>query len=123
MGALKLTYYEKNNPLKVAYRATEVEKNNVQRFLSIDPLTREYAWYTPYQFAGNKPIWAIDLDGAEELIRNVYLFNGRPWLTITSYIPISDRKPNTEGKYIEYSNNTNPRSADFNKRFFFSTKD
>ena len=38
----------------------------VGRFLSVDPLTRSYPWYTPYQFAGNKPIWAIDLDGLEE---------------------------------------------------------
>jgi RHS repeat-associated protein len=36
------------------------------RFLSVDPLTKDYPWYTPYQFAGNKPIWAIDLDGLEE---------------------------------------------------------
>lgn len=38
------------------------------KFLSIDPLSPDYPWYTPYQFAGNKPIWAIDLDGLEELI-------------------------------------------------------
>ncbi|MFB6455599.1 RHS repeat-associated core domain-containing protein [Chitinophaga sp. Hz27] len=36
------------------------------KFLSEDPLTKEYPWYTPYQFAGNKPIQAIDRDGAEE---------------------------------------------------------
>ena len=36
------------------------------RFWSVDPLAPEYPWYTPYQFAGNKPIWAIDLDGLEE---------------------------------------------------------
>ncbi|SFQ31305.1 RHS repeat-associated core domain-containing protein [Parafilimonas terrae] len=36
------------------------------RFLSVDPLFQSYPWYTPYQFAGNKPIWAIDLDGLEE---------------------------------------------------------
>jgi RHS repeat-associated protein len=36
------------------------------RFLSVDPLRESYPWYTPYQFAGNKPIVAIDLDGAEE---------------------------------------------------------
>jgi RHS repeat-associated protein len=39
----------------------------IGRFLSVDPLFKGYPWYTPYQFAGNKPIWAIDLDGAEEL--------------------------------------------------------
>ncbi len=36
------------------------------RFLSVDPLTKGYPWYTPYQFAGNKPIAFIDLDGKEE---------------------------------------------------------
>ncbi|OYU93138.1 MAG: hypothetical protein CFE21_21705 [Bacteroidetes bacterium B1(2017)] len=36
------------------------------KFLSVDPLTSSYPWYTPYQFAGNKPIVAIDLDGLEE---------------------------------------------------------
>jgi len=38
----------------------------IAKFLSVDPLTKSYPWYTPYQFAGNKPIWAIDLDGLEE---------------------------------------------------------
>jgi len=38
----------------------------VQWFLSVDPLTSSYPWYTPYQFAGNKPIESIDLDGLEE---------------------------------------------------------
>jgi hypothetical protein len=33
----------------------------------VDPLVRDFPWYTPYQFAGNKPVYAIDLDGAEEL--------------------------------------------------------
>ena len=41
------------------------------RFLSVDPLFKSYPWYTPYQFAGNKPIIAIDLDGLEELEVNV----------------------------------------------------
>ncbi|MDQ3394890.1 MAG: hypothetical protein M3512_12365, partial [Bacteroidota bacterium] len=38
----------------------------IARFLSVDPLFQSYPWYTPYQFAGNNPIWAIDLDGLEE---------------------------------------------------------
>ncbi len=36
------------------------------RFLSVDPLFHSFVFYTPFQFAGNKPIWKIDLDGAEE---------------------------------------------------------
>lgn len=40
----------------------------VGRFLSMDPIAREYPWYSPYQFAGNMPIWAIDLDGLEPVV-------------------------------------------------------
>jgi len=39
---------------------------SIGKFLSVDPLSPDYPWYTPYQFAGNKPIWAVDLDGLEE---------------------------------------------------------
>ncbi|MGD9492616.1 MAG: RHS repeat domain-containing protein [Bacteroidales bacterium] len=42
----------------------------IARFLSADPLIvqgQQYPWYSPYQFAGNKPIQFIDLDGLEEL--------------------------------------------------------
>jgi RHS repeat-associated protein len=39
----------------------------IGRFWSVDPLAKKYPWYAPYQFAGNKPIYAVDLDGAEEL--------------------------------------------------------
>jgi len=35
------------------------------RFLSVDPMSRKYPWYTPYQFSGNSPIKFIDLDGLE----------------------------------------------------------
>jgi RHS repeat-associated protein len=37
----------------------------IAKFLSVDPLTKSYPWYTPYQFAGNNPIQFIDLDGLE----------------------------------------------------------
>jgi RHS repeat-associated protein len=36
------------------------------RFVSVDPLQFEYPHYTPFQYAGNKPITYIDLDGLEE---------------------------------------------------------
>ncbi|HPZ86603.1 MAG TPA: RHS repeat-associated core domain-containing protein [Flavihumibacter sp.] len=35
------------------------------RFLSVDPITKQYPELTPYQFASNSPIAAIDLDGLE----------------------------------------------------------
>jgi len=37
----------------------------IAKFLSIDPLTRKYPELTPYQFASNTPIVAIDIDGLE----------------------------------------------------------
>lgn len=40
----------------------------IGRFLSVDPLTHSYPWYTPYQFAGNMPINSIDLDGLESKV-------------------------------------------------------
>jgi RHS repeat-associated protein len=46
------------------------------KFLSVDPLTKEYPFYTPYQFAGNTPIMAIDLDGLEVLIKIGSISNG-----------------------------------------------
>jgi RHS repeat-associated protein len=47
------------------------------RFLSVDPLTESYPWYTPYQFAGNMPIEAIDLDGLEPF-KHAYRFANNP---------------------------------------------
>jgi len=35
------------------------------RFLSVDPVTSKYPELTPYQFASNRPIDGIDLDGLE----------------------------------------------------------
>jgi hypothetical protein len=37
----------------------------VGRFLSVDPITRQYPELTPYQYASNSPIFNIDLDGLE----------------------------------------------------------
>jgi len=37
----------------------------IAKFLSVDPLTRQYPELTPYQFASNTPIMFIDIDGLE----------------------------------------------------------
>ena len=37
--------------------------SRIAKFLSVDPLTKSYPFYSPFQFAGNTPIQAIDLDG------------------------------------------------------------
>lgn len=38
------------------------------KFLSLDPFTSAFPYFTPYQFAGNTPVWATDLDGGEPSI-------------------------------------------------------
>jgi RHS repeat-associated protein len=63
----------------------------VGRFLSVDPLQAKFAYYSPYQFAGNSPIQATDLDG-EEIYHYTLSYNktGKPLL---SYIGAEEREP------------------------------
>jgi hypothetical protein len=46
-------------------------------FDSVDPLIYTYPWLTPYQFAGNTPIEAIDIDGLEPY-KMAYKFADNP---------------------------------------------
>ncbi len=64
----------------------EGEKHS--RFLSVDPLGKSYPYYTPYQFAGNKPINNIDLDGAEEY--NYLRFKNRVGKTVLALLEVKD---------------------------------
>jgi RHS repeat-associated protein len=41
----------------------------VGRFLSVDPLTREYPWNSTYAFAENDVVRSVDLDGAEKSVQ------------------------------------------------------
>lgn len=45
-------------------------RNDIIRFISVDPLTDEYPELSTYQFAGNNPISAIDVDGLEPAFIN-----------------------------------------------------
>lgn len=49
------------------------------RFLSEDPLTKKYPELTPYQFASNTPIQAIDLDGLEAFFIHGTSSNSKRW--------------------------------------------
>ena|GEM_PF-1480826 len=37
----------------------------IAKFLTVDPLSPKYPWYTPYQYAGNMPVVFVDVDGLE----------------------------------------------------------
>jgi RHS repeat-associated protein len=57
--------YGKGNEYDYGFR---IYNPRIGRFLSVDPLSFKYPSYTPYQFAGNTPIQAVDLDGLEPFI-------------------------------------------------------
>ena len=61
------------------------------KFLSTDPLTRAYPWYTPYQFAGNSPIENIDLDGLEPLSIKNFKSGGSPLFMILKDISVREQ--------------------------------
>lgn len=65
------------------------------RFLSVDPLTKSYPWYTPYSFAGNNPIAFIDLDGAEPALNQNNGGDRAAYLTITTIFDIRNSITNT----------------------------
>ena len=50
------------NQLDFKFRAYDPR---LGRFFAVDPLTKKYPFYTPYQFAGNTPIEARELEGLE----------------------------------------------------------
>jgi len=70
MGCLKLTYQNFESPLKVVHRKTSFEQNNVQRFLSVDPLAAKYPHNSTYAFSENRVISAIELEGLEAVDLN-----------------------------------------------------
>lgn len=57
------------------------------KFLSIDPLFKAYADLTPYQFAANMPIAAIDLDGLEA---DLAIYGSDEEGSLTTYYTSSD---------------------------------
>ena len=83
------------------------------KFLSVDPLFKGYPWYTPYQFAGNTPIQAIDLDGLEEFKVTKTRESGKLHIRI-EYVPPffrTDSRPGANDKdrkvdYYYYGNST-----------------
>ncbi|MFW5761715.1 MAG: RHS repeat domain-containing protein [Cyclobacteriaceae bacterium] len=65
----------------------------VGKFLSIDPLSYKYAELTPYQFASNRPIDGIDLDGLEYVGKTEV--DGEPPVVLQTAYAIPDFVSNT----------------------------
>lgn len=75
------------------------------RFLSVDPLSRDYPWNSTYAFAENRVIDGIDLEGLEYLSANasrINVNNGRVELKVENFNFISRR--------LFLSANNNPKN-------------
>lgn len=68
----------------------------IGRFPQLDPLTYNYPYYTPYQYAGCEPIANVDLDGLEEA--NIVTLTG---VTVTSTRPATQSSTRLLSKVIE----------------------
>jgi RHS repeat-associated protein len=74
----------------------------IGRFFNVDPLTKKFPELTPYQFASNTPIQAIDLDGLE-----AFYIHGT-WSDYSTYpeltkATVNDIFNNTTGKKFEWT--------------------
>jgi RHS repeat-associated protein len=106
----------------------------IAKFISVDPLTSEFPWYSTFQFAGNNPIKFIDLDGAEpkdpgkdngeirtakisgqeDLGDKNWLWTGNTW-EITAFskaVEITAEKSNADHSWKEYIGNFGSENFD-----------
>ncbi len=58
------------------------------KFLSVDPIAKDYPELTPYQFASNKPINSIDIDGLES--KEVYFWTNSIGTTTQLEVPVNN---------------------------------
>jgi RHS repeat-associated protein len=81
-------YFQSNSGYRYGFNGKELDKETsstttydygfriyspaLGRFLSVDPITAQYPMLTPYQFASNRPIDGIDLDGLEFFKKDNY---------------------------------------------------
>ncbi|CAF3415919.1 unnamed protein product [Rotaria socialis] len=75
MGCLKLTYTPK---MEVVHRTSKTtpsgEGKRVQRWISVDPLSKQYPWNSPYAFSENRVIDSKELEGLEKISVHNYSF-------------------------------------------------
>lgn len=74
------------------------------KFLSVDPLFKSYAELTPYQYASNRPIDGIDLDGLEYITYIITVENN----TGVSKIETIDYRDAESFNYEKYSQSYGP---------------
>ena len=83
------------------------------RFLSVDPITKNYPMLSPYQFASNTPIQAIDLDGLEAFYVHGTWSDPNTFskLTVSTVNEITNNTTGKEFKWSGYNTNRARRKA------------
>jgi len=80
------------------------------KFLSVDPLTKDYPELTPYQFATNSPLMNIDLDGLEGVQNNVVNYKVGGNVVITRVVALDIHVGTSQNQ-----NSVHFKSADIEK--------
>ncbi len=81
-------------PINCDYGFRNYDKKQ-RRFTSVDPLTAKYPELTPFQFASNTPIQAIDLDGLEMFLKQYPIYLKKGLISVVnapSYVYVHGRK-------------------------------
>ncbi|MBU3662558.1 MAG: hypothetical protein FGM41_05095 [Bacteroidetes bacterium] len=60
------------------------------KFLSVDPSAKSFAFYSPFHFAGNKPIVALDLDGREDIWYQYIIQNDGSYLLVGTHESVAE---------------------------------
>lgn len=99
---------EFDNETKIQDYGMRIYMPTLGRFLSIDPLTNDYPELTPYQFASNRPIDGIDLDGLEytsaaDWAQMNLVNKGYKWRDGVAYGPSIYRAENWKQKILAYT--------------------
>ncbi|MBK8705991.1 MAG: RHS repeat-associated core domain-containing protein [Saprospiraceae bacterium] len=84
---------EKSNHQDYGMRAYDVR---LGRFFSVDPIAKEYPELSTYQFASNRPIDGIDLDGLEHVTFTIVIRFGYV-VSITTDYDLKLKNKNTRG--------------------------
>jgi len=77
----------------------------IAKFLSVDPLTKSYPMLTPYQFASNRPIDGIDLDGLEYLRADeakIEMIYGTVFIKLDNFSKVFQNMYRKDNPYVGY---------------------
>ncbi|MEN9548993.1 MAG: hypothetical protein RIR12_1584 [Bacteroidota bacterium] len=74
----------------------------IGKFLSVDPLTKDYPWNSTYAFAENSAIKYIDLDGLEKYVYEIGKNEKGEWYT--TKLELCEAGPLGDGALVRYKN-------------------